>query len=240
MPWSRRSAVSSVSGAARFAGAAGAAAAAYVWRRPQVVARFARGVLGARIGVPLDALRWLVDALLADRGLRRIDLAAVPPGLRVGAEFTLLGNEVHAAAAVYLEGVACEPESVRLTLRLADVTLELLRGEPDSPLVALLRSGALDLGKPGSLVAFMPRRPAYVVEACDDRVVIDLLRVPGLSDRARRRLLPALTSLVAIAGVRTDWEHVDVLVHPFPRGVGAGLLEAARRLRDRADADPAS
>jgi len=229
-----------VSGAARFAGAAGAAAAAYVWRRPEVVVRFARGVVGARVGVPLDALRWLVDALLADRGLRRIELVAVPPGLRVGAELTLLGNEVHAATAVYLEGVACEAESVRLTLRLADVALELLEAEPNSPLATLLRSGALDLGKPGSLVAHMPRRPEYVVEARDDQVVIDLLRVPGLPPAVRRRLLPALTALVAIAGVRTDWEQLEVLVHPFPRGVGAGLLDAARRLRDGAEVGPAT
>ncbi len=231
MPWSPRSNVARVSGAARIAGAAGAAAAAYVWRRPEEVARLARGVLAARVGVPLDAVRWLVGALLDGRGLRGLELVAVPPGLRVGAELTLLGNEVRAAAAVYLDGVTGAPESMLLTLRLADVTLKLLRAEPDSPLATLLRSGALDLGRPGNLVAFMPRRPEYVVEARDDRVVLDLLRVPGLPDAVRRRLLPALTSLVAVAGVKTDWEHVDVLLHPFPRGVGTGFVDAARRLR---------
>jgi len=233
--WSPRSDAARGNGAARIAGAAGAAAAAYVWRRPAVVARLARGVLAARVGVPLDAVRWLVGALLDGRGLKGVELAAVPPGLRVSAELTLLGNDVRAAAVVYLEGVTGAPESMLLTLRLADVTLELLRAAPDSPLATLLRSGALDLGRPGDLVAFMPRRPDFVVEARDDRIVIDLWRLPGLPAVWRRRLLPALTALVSVAGVKTDWEHVDVLLHPFPRGVGTGLLDAARRLRVSAE-----
>ncbi len=54
----------------------------------------------------------------------------------------------------------------------------------ESPVAALLRSGALDLSKPGNLAAYMPKRPAMLVAAKDDRVTLDLMRHPKFAKDA--------------------------------------------------------
>jgi hypothetical protein len=217
--------------AVRVAGAATVAGARYVWRRPEVILRLVRGALGARFGLPLDAGRWLVGELLVGRGPRDVEMMAVPPGLRVAATIDLLGNEVRAAAVVYLEDVRCDADALLLTARLTDVTLALERAAPDSPVATLLRSGALDLSQPGNLAAFMPRRPEWLVEAHGDRVVIDLFRHPAFSDPRRRQMASALVALVAVDGVETDWESLEVILRPLPQGLTGSLRTAVERLR---------
>ncbi|MBN2195009.1 MAG: hypothetical protein JW751_19485 [Polyangiaceae bacterium] len=211
--------------------AAGIAAASYVWHRPEVLLRLARGVAGARIGVPLDAVRWLVCASLPNAGAREVSLMAVPPGVRVGATIDLLGNEVRATGVLYLEEVEADAEVLRLTIRLADLSLELLRATPDSPVATLLQSGALDLSKPGNLAAFMPRRPPYLVEARDDRIVLDLLRHPALAGSGGRRILTAVAVWLGVAGIESDWEHLDLVLRPFPEGLSGVVRRVVHRPR---------
>ena len=59
---------------------------------------------------------------------------------------------------------------MRIGMRLSDVKLALL-GESDAPVATLIKSGALDLSKPGNLVKFLPKRPPAIVEAEGDRIV---------------------------------------------------------------------
>jgi hypothetical protein len=77
-------------------------------------------------------------------------------------------------------------------------------------------------------VKFIPRRPAAVVEADGDRVVVDLLKLPKLANDARiRRILGILSPVLGIRAIETDRDHLYIKLHATP----AGLPEALGKLR---------
>ncbi len=200
------------------------AAVRYLRRHPEELVRAARSAAALRVGVPLDALRWLAAQPRGARGPRDVVIEAVPPGLRVSATVELMGNVVRATGVVCLDRVDLGREQLLLQLRLRDVTLEVLEELPDSAVVTLLKSGALDLSKPGNLAAHMPRRPAMLVEAEDDRIVLDLRKHPKLADNARaQRLLELLIPVLTVHRVETNDEHLDVQLSGFPEGFGEAV-----------------
>jgi hypothetical protein len=202
------------------------AAGGYLREHPDELVRVARNAIARRVGVPLDALRWVAGEL--KRGPRDVELTAVPPGLRAAATINLMGNTVRASAVVYVQSIESTAESLRVDLRLEDVALELIEAVADSPVAMLLQSGALDLSRPGNLAAHIPKRPAMLVEAKDDRVVIDLMKHPRVANSQRmQRAIHVATSLVTVGAIETDWEHLDVLLQPFPAGL-PNVLAAVR------------
>jgi hypothetical protein len=111
---------------------------------------------------------------------------------------------------------------VRVEVRFSEAELTLL-DDSKSPLAALIRSGALDLTKLGNLVAVMPKRPDYLVEARGDRVVLDLKRHPALSTQRTDLLLRLITPIVTVTEVGTQPEHLDVKLSLFAEGLQAAL-----------------
>jgi hypothetical protein len=75
----------------------------------------------------------------------------------------------------------------------------------------------------------MPRRPAFLVEAKGDRVVVDLKRLPVLSTERAELLLRLIIPIVTIKEVGTDTEHLDVKLGLFEEGVRAAI-EAFREV----------
>ncbi len=198
------------------------AAAGYLHQHPEELVRVARNAIARRVGVPLDALRWVASAF--ERGPRDVELVAVPPGLKAAATIDLMGNTVRASAVVYVQSIELSGECLRVELRLEDVSLDLLEAGKDSPVAMLLQSGALDLSRPGNLAAHIPKRPAMLVEAKDDRVVIDLMKHPKFeSGQWLQSVIGVATSLVTVGAIETDWEHLDVELRPFPSGLPNAL-----------------
>lgn len=207
------------------------AARGYLSRHPEEVLRIAKNAVGLRFGLPLAALRFLAAQGAGKKGAPKdVQIEAVPPGIRVGATVDLMGNSVRASATVFIERVSLNTDELRFEVRLADVSLKLLEGAPDSPVAALLQSGALDLSKPGNLAAYMPKRPAVLVEAKDDRIVIDLMKDPKLQRKEVQRILGIVTPLLSVRGIQTDWEHLDVLLQAFPDGVSEAMHAVRRHL----------
>lgn len=206
------------------------AAVRYLRRHPEELVRAARSAAALRVGVPLDALRWVAAQARGPRSPRDVVIEAAPPGLRVSATVELMGNVVRASGVVYLDRLDLGRERLLLQVRLREVTLQVLEELPDSAVVTLLKSGALDLSKPGNLAAYMPRRPAMLVEAEDDRIVLDLRKHPKLADNERaRRILELLIPVLTIRNVETNDEHLDVQLSGFPEGFGEAL-ESWRRV----------
>lgn len=195
-------------------------AARWLKQHPEEVFRVVRNAAGLRFGVPLDALRWAADFAGAKAGKKApkdVQIEAVPPGLRFGASVDLMGAPVRASAVVFIEKVVMSPVELRFEIRLADVDMKVLDDKAESPVAALLKSGALDLSKPGNLANYMPKRPPMLVEAVDDRVVLDLMKHPKLAANASvRRTLGMVTPVVTVSGIETDWEHLDILLRMFP------------------------
>ena len=205
-----------------------AAAGGYLKQHPDEIVRALRNAAGLRLGVPLEALRWLAAQAKGKRAPKDVELEAVPPGIRASATVNAMGTPVRAAATIFVERVSVNAEELRFELRVRDVSLKVLDGKTDSPLAGLLNSGALDLSKPGDLVGFMPKRPPVLVEAQGDRLVIDLKKHPKLSNGKAERVLQLITPLVTVLGISTDPGHLDVSLGAFPEGF-AQAISAVRR-----------
>jgi hypothetical protein len=205
------------------------AAFSYLRQHPDELLRVLRNAVALRFGLPIAALRWLAGNTKAKKSPRDIVITAVPPGVRVEASFELMGTPLRAGAEVFVERVKLGPEELRFDIRLAKVSLKVLDDSVESPLAALLRSGALDLSKPGNLVAYMPKRPALLVEAKDDRISLDLFRHPKIGrDPRLKRLVSVLLPFITVSAIQTENDHLQVALRAFPDGVGQAF-EGVRR-----------
>ena len=204
------------------------AVSAYLREHPEEILRAARNLTAFKLGIPLDALRWLAGQARGKRAPRDVEIDAVPPGLRLGASLELMNTPLRATAVVYVDRVKLAHEELRLELRLSNVALQVLDDKADSPVAALIKSGALDLSRPGNLAAFMPKRPAVLVEAAGDRNVIDLMKHPKLATNGKvGRALKLIETVLAVRAVETQDDHLDVSLRAFPDG----LSEAVAAIR---------
>ena len=206
------------------------AAANYLRENPEELLRVAKNAIGLRFGVPISALRWLASQANGKKAPRDVIIEAVPPGIRLGASLELMQTPVRAQATLYFTGLELSPESLRVELRLRDVSLKVLDDSVDTPVAALLKSGALDLSKPGNLAAYMPKRPSFLVEAADDRVVLDLMKHKKLSQEKAKRIVQLITPLIVVKSIETDDAHLDLALAAFPQGVGEAVSSIRRLL----------
>src|SRR4051812_28733045 len=156
------------------------AAVGYVRKNPDEVVRAALNAATLRFGVPLAALRFLAAQATGRKAPKDVEIGSSPPALRLAATGDAMGTPVRASAAIRIDEVSLSHDSIRVGIRLNDVKLALV-GDSDAPIATLIKSGALDLSKPGNLVRHIPKRPAAIVEAEGDRVVIDLFKVPKIA-----------------------------------------------------------
>ena len=202
------------------------AASDYLLRNPAELSRAFLNLIGLRAGLPVDALRWLMDR--AAEGGRVTDpvITEVPPGLRVTASVDLMKTPVRASSVVFIDRVTIDPSQIRMEVRLEEIWMEVI-GEAQTPVAALLRSGALDLSQPGELAKHMDL-PPVVVEAKGNKVVIDLMKEPRIAENhAVQRALALVTPVVTLGGIQADEEHLTMVFRPLPQG----LFPAARAVR---------
>jgi hypothetical protein len=200
------------------------AAARYVRNNPRVLVKAATDATSLRFGVPIVALRWAAGQMQpGKKAPKDVEVDASPPALRFGATVDAMGTPVRASGAIRIDEVTLSTDSIRIGIRLNELKLVLI-GESDSPVAILIKSGALDLSKPGNLVKVLPKRPPAIVEARDDRVVIDLLRIPAIAkNRGLRRALAVLTPLLGIRAIETDRDHLYVALRATPGGLRDAL-----------------
>lgn len=186
-----------------------------------------RNAIGLRFGVPIAGLRWLAQN--NDGGPKDVEIDPDPPGIRVGATLEMMGTTVRASTSIFIERIKASAEELRLEIRLEGTNLKVLDPDAESPVAALIRSGALDLTKSGSLAANMPKLGRLLGESTGNKLVIDLMKLPRIGkNKLVRRALGLVSSVVTVHGVESDEGHLDVLLRAFPRGVGG----AARAVRD--------
>lgn len=202
----------------------------FLTRNPITVMKMARHALGMRIAVPLDVMRWFIANMPpSKRAPTDVTIAAEPPAITMGATVDLMGTVVRASSTVRVEELRIHADEVRVAVRVSNVSLELL-GESNSPVATLLKSGALDLSKPGNLLKFMPKKPDVLVEAHDDIIVVDLMKNPKLRLNHRlRKILSTLTPVVNVAALRTDGDFLIVALRTTPSGFPQAF-QAARAL----------
>jgi len=199
----------------------------YLRQNPDELVKAGVNAARLRFGVPVVALAWLAAQVKGKKAPKDIEVGTVPPGLRLGATVDAMGTLLRANASIRIDEVDITPDSLRVGVRLTDVKLKVL-DDSETPVATLVRSGALDLSKPGNLAKFIPKRPPAIVEADGDRIVVDLMKVPQLAENARfKRALKAISPVLGIRAIETDGDHLWVALRATP----AGLLEAFEAIR---------
>ena len=196
------------------------AAVDYIRRNPDELVKAAVNAAGLRFGVPLAALRYLTaQAKLPRKAPKDIEIGSSPPAIRISLSVDAMGTAVRASAAIKIDEIDLSPTAMRIGIKLNDVKLALI-GDSNSPVATLIKSGALDLSKPGNLVKFLPKRPPAIVEADEDRIVVDLMMVPAVANNEMlRRMLAIVTPVVNVRAVETDRDHLYVALRASPRGL---------------------
>jgi len=196
----------------------------YLKQHPEEILRALRGALGLRFGLPIDALRYFAREFGGGpKAPKDVVIEAAPPGVRVALTVDAMGTPLRAALIIHIEEIDISLEQIRLGLRIEGLSLNVL-GDSNSPIAGLIKSGALDLSKPGNLAAFMPKRPAALVDAKDDRVAIDLMKVPKIATNPKvKQILSVLTPVLGVRAIRTRDDHLDVHLKATISGVPAAI-----------------
>ena len=199
-------------------------------KNPTTMLSMARHALGMRIAVPLDSLRWFIaNTPPSKKAPQDITITPRPPAIGIGATIDLMGTTVRAGASIRIDQIEVSDTKFKVTLRLNDVTMKVL-GESFTPVAGLIKSGALDLSKPGNLAKFMPKKPAMLVEAHDDVIVIDLMQNPKFAENDKvRGLLGTLTPVVQVSGLSTEGDFLILQLRASPFGIPRAI-SAARQL----------
>jgi hypothetical protein len=199
------------------------AAGNYLRRNPSEIRRAIRNLMGLRAGLPVDALRWLMEQAAKGGKIGEPVITEVPPGLRVTANVDLMKTPVRASAVVFIDRVKIDPEQIRMEVRLEEIWMEVI-GDSHTPVAALLRSGALNLSKPGDLAKHMDL-PPVIVDAQGNRLVLDLMREPKIGKNpVVRQALAVVTPLVTMHGIEADEDHLNIVFRTLPQGVGSAAV----------------
>lgn len=202
----------------------------FMVKNPTTMLSMARHALGMRIAVPLDALRWFIaNTPPSKKAPQDVTITPRPPAIGLGATVDLMGTTVRAGASIRIDRIEVNEHKFLVTLRLSDVTMKVL-GESFTPVAGLIKSGALDLSKPGNLAKFMPKKSPVLVEAHDDTIVIDLMQDPKFAENARvRGVIGTLTPVVQVAGMSTEGDFLILQLRASPFGLPRAI-NAARQL----------
>jgi len=202
----------------------------FMVKNPTTMLSMARHALGMRIAVPLDALRWFIaNTPPSKKAPQDVTVTPRPPAIGVGATIDLMGTTVRAGASIRIERIEVAEGTFKVTLKLSDVTMKVL-GESFTPVAGLIKSGALDLSKPGNLAKFMPKKPPVLVEAHDDIIVLDLMQNPKFAENPKvQGVLGTLTPVVQVSGLSTEGDFLILQLRASPFGIPRAL-NAARQL----------
>jgi len=208
---------------------------AAVWKSDVNREAVAQGLIGE--GEPLDVtsdlfrrvLDEVVDQkLLAAEALkRRLDRDPVAQRRLAAARERILGDMLvegvvdravneNAIKALYQEQLKLSKQSEEIHARQI-----LVANQADGDAVKkLLASGALNLSKPASLLNFVPKRPPAILEAKEDRFVIDLLKFPQLAaNPSFQKALRTMTPILAIGDIHTEGDLLVIGLKATPRGL---------------------
>ena len=208
------------------------AGARYLREHPGVLGKVVFNAAALKVTVPLDVLRFFAGKLGEGKKSAPKDVLveARSPALHVGASVSAMGTPIRFAASIKIEEARIGEHELRFDIRLSEVSLK-LEGESDSPIGALIKSGALDLSKPGNLAKFMPNRPPALVEAEGDRIVLDLMKDAKIAGNPKvRRVLDLLSPVLQLKGIATEGDNLVIAFRAKPSGVSEVVSRMRRGL----------
>lgn len=207
------------------------AAARYIQQNPRILLEVAINATGMKVTVPLSVLRYFGEKLgESAKGPQDVVVESAPPGLRASATVNAMGTPLRIGVTVEIKSVHLDEKEFRLDVQLTNVALR-VDGESESPVAALVKSGALDLSRPGNLAKYLPNRPKAIVEAQGDRLVLDLMREPTFADNPKvKQILGLVVPVLGLKSIGTEGDALVIALQPKPEGLPR-VIEAVRKLR---------
>jgi len=203
------------------------AAKGYLRSHPEELARTLRGALGLRASVPFVALRWFAAQAEKNGKVKDLTVDPSPPGVRVAATIEPMQTPIRASATLFVDRMLFDESQMTIALRVENIELRVV-GDPRTPIAALIKSGALNLANIGTLVGYLPNRPAIISEAKDNKVVLDLMRDPKIGmNPVARKAVGFTTGFVTFQSVNSDDSHLDIAFRALPGGI-SGAVDAVR------------
>ncbi len=195
--------------------------AAYLLGNPSELFTVVRGAAGFKVVIPIDALRWVLGKVVrGKRAPRELTLGTAPPALHIGALVEVMGNGLRAGADITIDSLEISLDALRVELSINNLSLE--AENPQSPMAQMVK--AIDVTKPANLMSFIPKKPAALVEAVGNRVVLDLMRIEKLAANPTvRKVLGIAAPLLGRIQISTDTDHLIVAVHPGVAGVVSAI-----------------
>ena len=205
------------------------ATAAYLRSHPEEVWTAAKDAASMRLGLPVAALRWAAKQLPeGGKAPGDVTIDSVPPALRLSATLNVMGAPLRATPSLGVEGVQVTADAVRLTLSVRDLNVKAVGGG-ESPVAGLLESGAIDLSKPGKLLKFLPKKPAFLLDAYDDKIVVDLMKLPALANNPIiKRALSVMAPVLRVRQIGTSDDRLFVQLGADMSGI-RGAFDALRK-----------
>jgi hypothetical protein len=196
------------------------AAVRYIQRKPNILLHVAINAAGMKVTVPLDALRYLLRELPpSKKAPKEVVIEEQSPALRLAATVDLMGTAIRAGASMCFSDFSFSEEELKVRIELSNVNMR-LESDSDSPVAALIKSGALDLSKPGNLAKYMPNRPPALIEAEDNHITLDLMKVPKIAANPKvRRVLELITPVLTIRSLSTEKDSIVIGLQPKPAGI---------------------
>lgn len=198
----------------------------YTASHPRLLGDIARHAFGGRLAIPLDILRWAASKV-PDKQAKDLTVLAQPPALGVGATANLMGTELRIDAAIYFESIEASNDSLKVTFTVGDLRASVLNNLQGN-LAKMLASGVLNLKKPAQMLNMVGKKPPFIIEAKDDRFVVEVMKIGKLAQNPRvQKLLAAVTPVVKIVEVRTEDDLLVIGLNLSP----SRILEAFSALR---------
>lgn len=192
---------------------------AYLLAHPEFLLRSVINAARMRFGIPLDGLVWLLDKVTRGKLPEDLALTPIPPGLRVAASVDVMGTSMSLAAVVTVESVMLSAESIRVQLRVRDLSI---KAPATSPMAGML--AMMDLSKPGDLLSFLPMKPPMILDAQGDLFVLDLMKLPKLAKNPlARKIVAAVSEVLSVKELRTEDDLLVVGLRAMPLGFMAAL-----------------
>jgi hypothetical protein len=203
------------------------AAKGYLRSHPEELGRALRSAIGLRASVPFVALRWVASQAEKSGKVKDLTLDPVPPGVRIAATIEPMQTPIRASATLYVDRIVFDESQMTIALRVENIELRVI-GDARTPIAAVIKSGALNLANVGTLLGYLPNRPAIIADAQENRVTLDLMRDPkiGMNPMARKAVGLA-TGFVTLKAVASDDDHLDLAFRALPTGV-RGAVDAVR------------
>jgi hypothetical protein len=197
-------------------------AAGFLTSHPLFFLQSALNVARRELTLPIPLLQWAIDKRPRGKGPERIELTHADPALGLGLTVDLYGTKLQVSAELTIESIEPKPDALNLALRVRNLKLDAPAGSPAAMMMA-----SLDLTKPASLVKMMPMQHGALIEAHDDRFVLDLLQIPALArNPVLRRVLTAL-SFLRVSGARADGDLLALHLDVSPLEAPSALKRAA-------------